>query len=113
MYRVLPVNPSLEHLRKQAKELLSKLRQANPEVRLAEAQHAIARQYGFASWPKLKVYVESAIHSGSAERAVDAVQPQGSERPRHDEQMNPNPLVGTWTANISKSKRHPLQRLSA
>ena len=50
----LPYRPSLDHLRKQARERLRQLRQQNPGARLAEAQHAIAREYGFASWPKLK-----------------------------------------------------------
>ena len=55
----LPGRPSLAHLRKQAKELLHRLRQEQPESTLADAQHALARQYGFASWPKLKVAVTS------------------------------------------------------
>ncbi len=54
----LPPRPSLAHLRKQAKELLERLRQQNPDATLVEAQHALAREYGFASWPKLKVQVE-------------------------------------------------------
>jgi GNAT superfamily N-acetyltransferase len=29
---------------------------------LAEAQHAVAREYGFASWPRLKRHVDSAEH---------------------------------------------------
>jgi hypothetical protein len=54
----LPDRPSLDHLRKQAKALLKTLRQQNPEAALTEAQHALAGDYGFASWPKLKDYVE-------------------------------------------------------
>ena len=38
----LPVNPSLEHLQKQAKRLAKQ----NPALKLAEAQHQIARDYG-------------------------------------------------------------------
>ena len=51
--RRLPDRPSLEQLRKQAKEHLDTLRVADPSVKLAAAQHALAREYGFESWPKL------------------------------------------------------------
>jgi hypothetical protein len=54
----LPDRPSLDHLRKQAKALLKTRRLQNPDASLTEAQHAVAGQYGFASWPKLKVHVE-------------------------------------------------------
>src|SRR5262249_15271947 len=58
MSRDLPARPNLEHLRKQAKDLLSELQQRDPALQLADAQHAIAREYGFARWPKLKAHVE-------------------------------------------------------
>ncbi|MCA1559705.1 MAG: hypothetical protein LC753_00805 [Acidobacteria bacterium] len=54
----LPARPSLGHLRKQAKDLLRRLRQQHPDITLADAQRALAREYGFASWPKLKAQVE-------------------------------------------------------
>src|SRR5688500_19717005 len=74
--RQLPSNPSLEYERKEAKALLrqlcvgdiegvSRVRSAHPvalrdrspaELRLSDAQHVIAREYGFASWPKLVEY---------------------------------------------------------
>jgi len=56
--RRLPDRPSLEQLRKQAKEHLDSLRAADPSVNLATAQHAVAREYGFDSWPKLVHHVE-------------------------------------------------------
>src|SRR5258708_7219454 len=55
----LPVKPNLEHLKEQAKDLLRKRRQGDAAFKLADAQHLIAREYGFASWPKLKEHVES------------------------------------------------------
>src|SRR5688500_19826620 len=55
----LPERPSLEQLRKQAREHLDTLRAAEPSVNLAAAQHALAREYGFESWPKLVHHVES------------------------------------------------------
>jgi len=57
--RRLPQRPSLEQLRKQAKEHLEILRVADQSVTLAAAQHALAREYGFESWPKLVHHVES------------------------------------------------------
>lgn len=51
----LPENPSLEHLRKQAK----RLRKLSPELTLAEAQRAIAKNYGFVSWPRLKAHIDA------------------------------------------------------
>lgn len=65
----LPAKPNLEHLKKQAKDLLSQAQQGDPaalarfpspaNLKLADAQHQIARDYGFPSWPKLKAHVES------------------------------------------------------
>ena len=88
MSRDLPPRPNLDHLKKQAKELLQTLRLQSPDAQLADAQHALARDYGFASWPRLKAYVEG-------------------------EATTQNPFVGTWTADISRSKLHPLNRLQA
>lgn len=50
----LPEKPSLVQLRKQAKEL----RASGKHPTLAAAQKELARQYGFPSWPKLKLHVE-------------------------------------------------------
>lgn len=65
----LPVRPDLEQLRHQAKDLLQAANGGDPEalrrvravserVILASAQLAIAREYGFASWARLKAEVE-------------------------------------------------------
>lgn len=51
--RHLPVRPNLEQLKHQAKDLLRELRAAAPDMKLAEAQHALARSYGVPSWPRL------------------------------------------------------------
>ena len=55
MSRELPEYPSLEHLKKQAKDLLH----AGRATKLAEAQRLVAQDYGFQSWAKLKAHVES------------------------------------------------------
>jgi hypothetical protein len=65
----LPARPDLEQLRHQAKDLLREATRGDAEalarihavshrVILASAQLAIARDYGFESWPKLKREVE-------------------------------------------------------
>jgi hypothetical protein len=78
MSRDLPATPNIEHLRKQAKDLLNELQRDNPAAQLSDAQHAIAREHGFASWPKLKAHVGA-----------------------------PSPFVGIWSADVERSRRHP------
>jgi Ankyrin repeats (3 copies)/Ankyrin repeat len=66
----LPAHPNLEHLRRQAKELLRAAKAGEPDavrrveavsdrLTLTAAQLAVAREYGFASWPRLKDEVEA------------------------------------------------------
>lgn len=54
----LPDRASLEFLKKRAKELLLALRQRDPLAKLADAQLAIARDYGFPSWRALKAEID-------------------------------------------------------
>lgn len=72
--RTLPTHPSLEQLRKQAKDLLKafaggdsaatrevELFERSPSLEtfaLVDAQRVLARAYGFASWTKLKQHVD-------------------------------------------------------
>ena len=80
--RRLPSNPNLDHLKYQAKDLLKehaartpsvaqRLREFHPsfsrstdaeildaQIKLSDAQLAIARESGFPSWPKLKAHIE-------------------------------------------------------
>src|SRR5262249_6323008 len=65
--RPLPERPDLRHLKDQAKDLL----RAGQATSLAKAQFQIARQYGFASWPKLKAHVESLQTVGQLKQAID------------------------------------------
>ena len=71
MSRDLPSNPNLEYLKKQAKDLLRALRQQHPDSTLADAQHAIARDYGFDSWPKLRAHVDR-LHGPAAGHPLEA-----------------------------------------
>ena len=81
--RTLPVVPNLEQQKKQARELLDAARAGDAQAlgrlrthhprgaaladtpdrafKLTEAQLVIAREYGFASWPKLKAHIESVV----------------------------------------------------
>src|SRR2546427_796866 len=56
--RTLPARPSLEHLKNEAKQRLKALRTQNPQAKLASAQLALARDYGFASCRLLKAHPE-------------------------------------------------------
>jgi ankyrin repeat protein len=66
----LPVQPNLDHLRRQARDLLraaragdtiavERMRAVSDRLTLAAAQLAVAREYGFASWAKLKTEVQA------------------------------------------------------
>jgi predicted enzyme related to lactoylglutathione lyase len=67
----LPARPSLERLRKQAKERLSTLRADDEFAKLADAQFIVAREYGFDSWPKLVQHV-SAVDPVASEPRITA-----------------------------------------
>lgn len=56
--KTLPDNPNLDHLRRQAKDLLAGLRDSDPDVSLADAQASLAEQYGFRTWTDLKAEVD-------------------------------------------------------
>ncbi|ONI82821.1 aminoglycoside phosphotransferase [Actinosynnema sp. ALI-1.44] len=56
--RTLPDNPHLDHLRRQAKDLLAGLRDIDPATSLSDAQASLARQYGFRTWTELKAEVD-------------------------------------------------------
>jgi ankyrin repeat protein len=75
----LPAAPSLEQLRKQAKDLLRAHRAGDPDaaarvaahhpephepLKLTGAQLVVAREHGFASWPRLRAYVERVAEYG-------------------------------------------------
>jgi uncharacterized protein len=65
----LPVRPDLDQLRHQAKDLLHAAQRGDPDavariravsdrIMLSAAQLAVAREYGFASWARLKLEVD-------------------------------------------------------
>ena len=63
--RALPDAPSLEWLRKQAKQRLTLLREGDASAKLADAQLAVAREYGFPSWRALKAHVDRLTIDGT------------------------------------------------
>ena len=68
----LPNNPDLQQFRRRAKNLLRAAKDGDPAAlealsdrrgrapTLAAAQHAVARAHGFASWPRLRHYLDAA-----------------------------------------------------
>ena len=70
----LPARPNLEYLKKLAKKRLRAMRAAggaSANAKLADAQLAVTREYGFASWRKLKSHVDArAAAAATAEAAV-------------------------------------------
>ena len=56
--RMLADNPSMDYLRREAKELLVALREADPTATLADAQRAVAEMYGVRTWADLKAEVD-------------------------------------------------------
>ena len=77
MTHALPARPDLEHLRREAKSLLAKIRAGDPVAiarvaahgpglapALSTTQLVVAREYGFASWAQLKSLVTSVSAGG-------------------------------------------------
>jgi hypothetical protein len=73
----LPARPDLDQLHHEAKDVLHAAQRGNPaavarinavpdRLILSSAQLALAREYGFASWAKLKLEVERATSSTAA-----------------------------------------------
>jgi ankyrin repeat protein len=56
--RALPARPNLDHLKNEAKQRLKALRAHDPQAKLAGAQLGVARDYGFASWRRLKAHID-------------------------------------------------------
>lgn len=55
--KTLPEHPSLDHVREQAKDLLTRRRATRPAMTLAEAQLELANEYGFRTWADLRAEV--------------------------------------------------------
>lgn len=104
MVKTLPARPNLDHLRHQAKSLMKALAAGEAEAfetlrahlpaargldraqisaagfRLADAQSAVARKNGFASWPQLAHHVEQ-LRALEGTWAVEALEVDGAQLP--------------------------------
>ena len=78
-----PAKPSLDHLRRQARDLLraaqagdstavGRIRAVSDALTLASAQLAVAREYGFASWTRLRDEVAARTASLAVRRKRSA-----------------------------------------
>ncbi len=84
MTKSLPERPDLGQLRKQAKDLLKGIRADDKEAlarvekkelpgfALTDAQRIVAREHGFPSWAKLKLFVESRTLEDATNRLIEA-----------------------------------------
>ena len=119
----LPARPDLDQLRRQARELyraalggdaraLRRLRQVSGTVALSAAQLAIARAYGFPSWPQLKAEVEhrrarAASPAAEADEADELIAGQYADRPQLrpvlDAVLAALPAVGPATVQARKT----------
>jgi uncharacterized glyoxalase superfamily protein PhnB len=62
--KALPPQPHIDWLKKTAKQRLVEMRVSDPAARLADAQHAVAQEYGFANWRALKAHVDTVSLDG-------------------------------------------------
>jgi ankyrin repeat protein len=101
--RQLPGNPSLEHLRNEAKQLRRRVDVNDPQAvalalefhprldlasfRLADAQLVVARSYGFPSWPRLHAHVAGAAQASVVDRflSLACLTYAGDDPARRDE----------------------------
>jgi ankyrin repeat protein len=107
----LPERPSLEYLRKLAKERLQALRRANPDAKLAGAQLSIAREHGFPSWRALKAEVdrraapnESDFFAACSAGDVDTVRRLLANQPSLLRATKPGARHAGWTALHSSAQ---------
>ena len=68
----LPARPSLEFLKKLAKQQVVALRRQGKTTSLAAAQLTLARKYGFPSWRKLKAHLELLERAAAAVEAISS-----------------------------------------
>lgn len=103
----LPPRASLEWLKKTAKQNLAAIRRGNPEAKLADAQLALARAYGFSSWRALKAHVEAgpvaaapddglvtAFFRAVGDGRIDQVRAALAARPDLVDAIGPHPYWG-------------------
>lgn len=111
--RALPAHPRLDFERKQAKALLRALRDADTAAldraravgeaatgatwALSDAQRIVAREYGFASWPKLVRWFEALVRQG-ARGARHDIAPRSRYLELVDDFLRAHAEQSAWTA---------------
>ena len=117
MSQRLPSVPNLDLLKKQAKDVLRVSRHRGRLWRLADAQQALARGYGFSSWPYLKRHVESMRRQPASAASLppkqgDRTAPNSSAlaaTAQSHPRCSSHPIVGTWiarpTTDINRDSR--------
>ena len=138
----LPGNPSLERFRRDARRLQRAARSGDPralellrrhhpdgmrvvaaDLQLADAQLVVARGYGFASWPRLRRYLDVAAPlrrdpgearpASLADRVLDraCLQYTGADEPaRWAEAAALLDATRAWSTRTSASQRRPATR---
>ena len=126
--RPLPSDPSLEHLRNEAKTLQRRVRSGDADAaalagelhpRLtpatdlsgftrADAQLVVARQYGFPSWSRLRAYLESVARYSRSPHRQPVGGPIRNETDRVDEFLRLACL--TYDGSIDGRERRELAR---
>ncbi len=111
MAHALPTNPSLDWLRKTARQRLAELRAAQPDARLHQAQLAVANGYGFRNWRALKAHVDSVTSAfRGRERVFDAARAGDVETVRRAFSAGFDPAThdadGRTIHQIAKERRH-------
>jgi ketosteroid isomerase-like protein len=95
MSQRLPKRPHFELLRRHAKDVLRVGRILYPAWRLADAQHALARGHGFASWGDLKRGV--AFRRAVGQTGRDALSsPMRASVPQTSAAVKPAVISGIW-----------------
>jgi hypothetical protein len=100
MSQQLPIRPNLDHLKKQAKDVLRVFRRQKPRWRLADAQRAVARGYGFSNWPSLKAHVEKTRHQERTQPGDSAAaNPSRKSAGSNGGSASIHPIAGAWVAD--------------
>ena len=98
----LPHRPNLDLLKRQAKSALRVGRLLFPSWRLADAQRALARGYGVATWTDLKrsVVVQRRLTASPAAGATGPTPELDTQAPKV-----PRGFIGAWLSRIAERDR--------
>jgi ankyrin repeat protein len=112
--RELPVRPHLDHLKNEAKALHKAVQAGDPVAlqrvhdaigdkpvqKLLDAQRVIAREYGFATWAKLRAHVQASRGDNDGVAAfLAAVQAQDANRAR--DVLRSHPDIGKVSLHVA------------